>query len=143
MKKIAVLFAVLLLLFPSACAETATEKALAVYTDEDLQNLIAVCKAELLRRSGEGFDLEPGLYICGVDFPSGAYRIDMKSGFASMADFYVYANEEMYIQQSPYINIMLSLVGGQPSIGRVYLPELAVLYITGSMRFSLYTGVNP
>ena len=143
MKKAIAIIMFLLLMIPSACAKDEAAEILAGFTDEELQALAIGCRYELLRRSGEGFTLEPGVYISGDDFPEGSYRIDIVNGFAGMADVYVYANNDMYVQQLPYIEIMLDTFGEQPSIGRVYLQSGVVLYITGTMHLEPYTGVQP
>ena len=142
-KVITILMVSFLLLCSCGKAELIEQDMLSSFADEELKYLVAICQAEIKRRAGDDITLEPGQYWVGLDFPSDTYRVDMVSGFASMADFYVYADNENYMNQTPYIDMMLSLLGDQPSIGRVYLPMNSIVYVTGTVKLSIYTGLNP
>ncbi len=111
-------------------------------SDSELQYFVAVYNAELLRRSAEAFELDPGIYIVGQDLPAGTYRIEMSAGLAGMADIYVYQTHDMYTSGNRCYQTMLSEHSNLTAIGKLYLGVDNVLEIDGKFIFTPYAGVE-
>ena len=121
MKKLLSMLLAAILIFGavSAAAEGFQDLA-AMYSDEDLKMILAVIRAELIRRSGEGFTLQPGVYIVGTDFPACAYRVELTG--EGYANFEAYANDNSFSSGFSFYSTFMDSATANV-IGRIYLSE--------------------
>lgn len=121
---------------------TAGQYLLSGMSEDDLVYFSVMCKTELLRRRGESFDLDPGIYTVGQDLPAGYYRIEMIAGVMGIADFKIFNSVKDYQNQNPGYYMVLSQNSDVTSVGKVYLGMDNVLYFDGKMNFTPYSGVD-
>lgn len=141
MKKICALILVLVVILAAVPvgAERYAE-VLAQFSDAEIQSLAAIYNAELLRRAGEAFTLEPGIYMVGVDVPELAYRVETTD--EKLASVWFYAGNEEFSQTLAFYTFVFDPTDLQ-SIGRIYLAEGNVIEVNyRPVRFIPYTGVT-
>lgn len=140
------LFALALVLVILAVPALADENPLAGWTLEELQATAVYIQAEILRRSGEPFDLLPGVYVAGEAIAPGAWRMEMKdekgTGFVRVYRSLDDMTADYPVPLQEYLLSHAEGVGVR-SLGSVWLPAGAVLQLEIPVRVSLFAGVAP
>lgn len=142
MKKAVSLMLVLILALGTAAG---AEEALARYSDADLLQLVAMISAEIVRRSGDPFEVLPGTYVVGRDLPAGSWRIEMRDqvgtdiveiyrNMAAMTDSFPIPMQEYRLSHMEGI--------GTRALGNVTLADGMVVKIGIPVVFSPFLGVG-
>lgn len=137
MKKVFALALVLVILAVPALADFEGQ------TLEQLLDASARLQAEIVKRSGDPFTVQPGLYLVGRDLPAGTWRVVLAS---TTAEVVVYrslqaASAEIAIPMQDYV--LSSLPGLPTEVGALYLASGFAVRIGGPVTFSPFTGVAP
>lgn len=133
------LFALALALVILAVPALADDNPLADYSMEELQGTAAVIQAEILRRAGEPFTVQPGQYVIGEDIPAGIYRVELLTGGSGWFWVYAQAGDALPVFEgtlSSYEDV------GAPIIGKVTLGAGNFLDVSVAVILSAYTGVG-
>lgn len=137
------LFALALALVILAVPALADENPLADFSMEELQGTAAVIQAEILRRAGEPFTVQPGFYLAGQDLPAGTWRVELAGDAAEVV---VYRSMEAATAEFaiPMQDYLLSIAPGvSREVGALYLAPGFVVRIDGPVIFSPFLGVQP
>lgn len=142
MKKLLALFLALALMIPAFASAQTIAEIMAQYTDTEIQMLAEMYAAELLRRAGNGFTLEPGFYTVGIDIPAMVYRIEFAGASQySIATIDFYPDYQNMDDSDAFYSATLSL--DSPAIGKIGLAEGNVVAISvDCVRFVPFTGVG-
>lgn len=143
MKKLLSLILALAVILAAGAA--GAEAALARYSDAELLQLVAMISAEIVRRSGEPFEVLPGTYVVGRDLPAGSWRIEMRDevgtdileiyrNMAAMTDSYPIPMQEYRLSHMEGI--------GTRALGNVTLADGMVVKIGIPVIFSPFLGVG-
>ena len=141
MKKVIVVALVLCLLMPVI---SYAQVDLVSMTDEELIRLGTEIEAELLNRSkGESFDVPPGKYVVGLDFPAGTYKVTV-SNSAVTGMIVVYPDKGTMDAGGLYsVMELLSGMMGSPTIGKLEVKDGNGVWVSsGMLTFEVYTGIG-
>ena len=112
-------------------------------TLEQLQDAAARLQAEILRRSGEPFTVQAGLYLVGRDLPAGTWRVELAGAAAEVVVYRSLdaAAAEIAIPMQDYL---LSTLQNLPrEVGALYLADGFAVRLDGPVTFSPFLGVQP
>ena len=137
MKKLFALALVLVILAAPALADF-EDRSLA-----QLQDAAARLQAEILRRSGEPFTVQPGFYLVGRDLPAGTWRVELAGAAAEVVVYRSMdaAAAEIAIPMQDYL--LGTFAGMARKVGALYLVQGFAVTISGPVTFSPFLGVQP
>ena len=137
MKKLFALALVLVILAAPALADF-EDRSLA-----QLQDAAARLQAEILRRSGEPFTVQPGLYLVGRDLPAGTWRVELAGAAAEVVVYRSMeaASADIAIPMQDYL--LGTFAGMAREVGALYLADGFAVRLDGPVTFSPFLGVQP
>lgn len=143
MKKLLALITVLALLCGAAACEAYTwQDVVDAMDDATLQSVTVFLQSEVVRRLGEGFDLDAGIYWVGEDIPAGRWTVELLPESVT-GEVTVYADDAFFTD--PLTMFVYSQGLGEYTtkrIGLLILTAGSYIQVKGRVHFSPYTGIK-
>ena len=146
MKKLILFFLCISFAFANIAFETAKAEVVysddvvadyaASYTLEELRQLARIIGDAILLRGGS-LDLQPGMYVAGVDFPVGTCTVSTDSEVVVVS---VYRSANDYFNNEYSISIfdaMIGLMFDIPSTGNIIMNDGALLIVNDPVTLHL------
>ena len=119
-----------------AAVPALADDPLAGYTTEQLQTLSTLIQAEIIRRTGSGFQLYPGTYTVGEDIPAGKYRVEVVKSYGIVSAY----KADGGLVFTEFLSVMDP--DDNAVIGKAILEDgMTVVIDSTSFRFVPYTGI--